>query len=120
MEKAMDNINCPKCGTRSWDTSMTRMPKDGTSPKVTATCPQCRHKWDFYADDSDLEDMKIQVIRKPSAEPPLGCDRGTMINQNLPRILGIGMRIDSDLPPGTLEVWQDGKRIGRIENIGQG
>jgi hypothetical protein len=50
--------------------------------------------------------------------PPPGCDRGTMINQNLPGFLEIGMRIDGSLPPGTIEVWQGGKRIGRIENIG--
>ena len=57
--------------------------------------------------------------RDPVPSPPPGCDHGTMINQNLPTVLGIGMRIDSNLPPGTLEVWQDGKRIGRIENIGK-
>lgn len=52
--------------------------------------------------------------------PPPGCDRGTMVNQNLPDSLRMGWRIDSELPPGTIEVWQDGKRIGRIKNIGKG
>lgn len=52
-------------------------------------------------------------------DPPIGCDTGTMINQNLPtHLCNVGMRIDPCLPPGTLEIWQDGKRIGRIENIG--
>jgi hypothetical protein len=56
---------------------------------------------------------------KLNPAPPLGCERGTMINQNLPRALCcIGHRVDSSLPPGTIEVWQDGIRIGRIENIG--
>lgn len=54
----------------------------------------------------------------PNPTPPPGCDRGTMINQNLPNDLKIGWRIDSDLPPGTIEVWQDGKRIARMINIG--
>jgi hypothetical protein len=42
------------------------------------------------------------------------------INQNLPLSICsfIGHRVDSELPPVTLEVLQDGKRIGRIENIG--
>lgn len=54
-----------------------------------------------------------------SLKVPLFCDRGTMVNMNLPSSLcNIGWRVDSDLAPGTLEVWQDGKRIGRIENIG--
>lgn len=53
------------------------------------------------------------------AVPPHGCDRGTMINQNIPDTLRVGWRADSNLPEGTYEVWQDGKRIGRIENIGR-
>ena len=50
---------------------------------------------------------------------PIFCDKGIMINQNLPRSLGIGTHVDPNLPEGTIEVWQDGKRIGRIENIGK-
>lgn len=42
-----------------------------------------------------------------------------MIRQNLPRDLGIGCHVDHTLPPGTLEVWQEGKCLGRIENIGR-
>lgn len=48
--------------------------------------------------------------------PFLAC--GIWINQNLPAVLDVGFRVDSDLPSGTIEVWQDGKRVGRIENIG--
>jgi len=63
----------------------------------------------------------IPAEQTPEPTPPIGCDRGTMINQNLPTALcGVGHRVDHTLPPGTLEVWQDGKRIGRIENIGLG
>jgi hypothetical protein len=42
-----------------------------------------------------------------------------MFNQNLPAWLGIGHRVDSNLPPGTIEIWQDGRLLGRIENIGR-
>jgi hypothetical protein len=63
---------------------------------------------------SELDDQLGTAL----PDPPLFCERGTMFNQNIPRILGVGTRIDHTLPPGTLEVWQDGKRIGRIENIG--
>jgi len=52
-------------------------------------------------------------------KPPPGCDRGTMINQNIPDHLRVGWRADSSLPEGTYEVWQDGKLLGRIENIGR-
>lgn len=43
---------------------------------------------------------------------------GLWINQNLAG-LNIGVRVDETLPPGTIEVWQEGKRIGRVINIGQ-
>lgn len=51
-------------------------------------------------------------------ECPIFCDRGAMIRQNLPRDLGVGCHVDHRLPPGTLEVWQDGRRLGRITGIG--
>jgi len=52
-------------------------------------------------------------------KPPIFCDIGTMIRQNLPRALcNIGYHVDSGLPPGTLEIWQDGKRLCRVINIG--
>ena len=38
--------------------------------------------------------------------------------QAMDRCPKFGWHIDASLPPGTIEVWQDGKRIGRIENIG--
>ena len=52
------------------------------------------------------------------AAPPIFCDRGTVINQNLPASLGVGCHADHTLPIGTLEVWQNGRRIGRIVGIG--
>ena len=61
---------------------------------------------------------EIRKMDEPEV-PPLGCDRGTMVNQNMPEELcKVGFRVDSDLPPGTMEFWQDGKRIGRVESIG--
>lgn len=45
-------------------------------------------------------------------------EKGAWFRQNIPNILDVGTYIDHTLPPGTIEVWQDGKRIGRIENIG--
>ncbi len=54
----------------------------------------------------------------PSPKPPIFCDRGLMVNQNLSG-LPIGIRVDHTLAPGTIEVWQDGQCIGRITNIGQ-
>ncbi len=54
----------------------------------------------------------------PSPKPPIFCDRGLMVNQNLAGI-PIGIRVDHTLAPGTIEVWQDGQCIGRIVNIGQ-
>lgn len=62
---------------------------------------------------------EVMAIEMPI--PPIWCDRGTMLNQNLPESMCgvVGVHVDHHLPPGTLEVWQDGKRIGRIENIGR-
>lgn len=54
----------------------------------------------------------------PDPRPPLCCETGTMIRQNLPATLGIGYVVDAELPSGTIEVWRDGVCIGRIENIG--
>ncbi len=50
------------------------------------------------------------------SKPPIFCDTGIMLNWFLPK--GVGFRVDPMLPEGTIEVWSDGKRIGRIENIG--
>jgi hypothetical protein len=62
---------------------------------------------------------KLELGFDQEATAPVGCDTGTMINQNLPTAMcSVGHRVDHTLPPGTLEVWQHGKRIGRIENIG--
>lgn len=66
-----------------------------------------------------IKDEIRKIDHDDDLVPPSFCDRGTTINQNLPEALcNIGHRVDSSLPPGTLEVWQHGKRIGRIENIG--
>ena len=96
--------------------------------RVIIKCPGCR----VQRSDAALRfgfDWLVPVAIKnwnerpgdqASPEPPPGCDRGTMFNQNLPEALcTVGWRVDSTLPPGTLEVWKDGQRIGRIENIGR-
>ena len=72
----------------------------------------------------EAQEIAIQALEpsrwnEPQKKPPVGCDRGTTICQNLPRDLGIGTYIDHTLPEGTLEVWQNGERIGRIVNIGK-
>jgi hypothetical protein len=74
---------------------------------ATPRCPKCG----FY----HLLSHECQsTAPAPSPFLQIGC----WINSNLPTSLGIGMRVDPMLPEGTIEVWQDGKRIGRIENIG--
>ena len=84
---------------------------------MMVVCRVCGDKRCPHAEDHT--NACTTPVPQPPVPPP-GCDRGTMINQNLPTAFcNIGHRVDSSLPPGTLEVWQDGKRIGRIENIGQ-
>lgn len=54
----------------------------------------------------------------PRRTPPPGCDRGWMMNQNMPDTLRVGWHADHTLPPGTIEFWHDGKLAGRIDGIG--
>ena len=44
-------------------------------------------------------------------------DRGAWLRQNLPAKLGFGTYVDGTLPPGTIEFWSGGKRVGRITGI---
>lgn len=70
-----------------------------------------------YSDTYRIAADALELVPPPT--PPPCCETGTMIRQNLPRThVVIGTYVDHTLPPGTLEVWQDGKRLGRIENIG--
>ena len=47
--------------------------------------------------------------------PPLRNRPGPIVIQNMPNV---PIYSDPDLPPGTIEFWQDGKLVGRITNIG--
>lgn len=56
----------------------------------------------------------------PAREVPTALREGRWINQNLPDYLDIGFRVDSDIPPGTIEFWDGGRLIDRITGIGEG
>jgi len=54
----------------------------------------------------------------PEHLPHPSCARGATVLLNLPGFLEIAQVVNPTLPAGTIEVWQDGKRLGRIDNIG--
>lgn len=60
---------------------------------------------------------KCEPIRIPA--PPPGCDHGQTIIQNIPEVTKYNWRADGNLPPGTIEFWQDGRLAGKIVGIGQ-
>jgi len=84
-----------------------------------STCEHCGGHIPLGLDASNrCGDCGKGVFDPIEPKPPIFCETGTMIRQNLPRTLDIGYIVDAELPPGTIEFWQDGKRIGRIENVG--
>lgn len=85
-------------------------------------CQRCVASFDRQEDAEHAARLRHLAEEQPSAaaaQPPVGCESGNMINQNIPRGMNVGWRADHTLSPGTIEVWQNGTRIGRIENIGK-